>query len=192
MKKLLVVGVIVLFLGVAIAPSINANVNKISVNPIPDLNCEGELTWLNLTQKATVTGHFTVENIGEEDSELDWEIESFPEWGNWSFNPDSWNNQKPEDGPVKVEVEVVAPDEITGDLGGMIKIINKENPDDFCEISAFWRKKSITAEMIEIVPKPFDLNIDDIKELIDPSKAFALEEKPFTSSESSAILGNPP
>ena len=32
MKKLLVVGVIVLFLGLAIAPSINANVSKISID----------------------------------------------------------------------------------------------------------------------------------------------------------------
>jgi len=32
MKKLLVVGVIVLFLGLAIAPSINANIKELSVN----------------------------------------------------------------------------------------------------------------------------------------------------------------
>jgi len=32
MKKLLVVGVIVLFLGVAFAPSINANIEELSVN----------------------------------------------------------------------------------------------------------------------------------------------------------------
>ena len=38
MKKLLVVGVIVLFLGLAIAPSINANINRQSLEPTPDID----------------------------------------------------------------------------------------------------------------------------------------------------------
>lgn len=37
MKKLLVVGVIVLFLGLAIAPSINANISKTSLEPVSDI-----------------------------------------------------------------------------------------------------------------------------------------------------------
>jgi len=38
MKKLLVFGVIVLFLGLAIAPSINANINRQSLEPTPDID----------------------------------------------------------------------------------------------------------------------------------------------------------
>ena len=37
MKKLLVFGVIVLFLGLAIAPSINANISKTSLEPVSDI-----------------------------------------------------------------------------------------------------------------------------------------------------------
>ena len=147
-KKLLAVGVIVLFLGLAFAPSINANISKVSVDPVPDLNCEGELYWLNLTPNANVTGCFCVENIGENGSELDWEIESFPEWGTWTFDPDGGDDLAP-GAPVTVDVTVIAPDEIKDDLWGMIKVINHQNPDDFCEISVFWREKSIDSDLTE-------------------------------------------
>jgi len=40
MKKVLVVGMIVLFLGLAIAPSINANINRQSLEPTPEIIVE--------------------------------------------------------------------------------------------------------------------------------------------------------
>jgi hypothetical protein len=77
--------------------------------PIPDLICHGDLTWSDVNQGSTVNGSFTLQNIGDPGSELDWRIESWPDWGVWTFSPNSGENLKPEDGTVTVNVTVVAP-----------------------------------------------------------------------------------
>jgi len=104
-----------------------------SLDPIPDLDCEGDLYFEDVEPGATVTGSFTVENIGEPESLLDWEIESYPDWGTWTFNPDSGTDLKPEDGWITVDVEVICPEE-NFEPYGCIKIVNSEDPDDFCTI----------------------------------------------------------
>ena len=43
-------------------------------------------------------------------------------------------NLKPGDGPVTVEVDVVAPDDPETEFTGEIKIVNSENPYDYCII----------------------------------------------------------
>lgn len=54
----------------------------------PDLCCEGSLSWIDVKPGEIVLGYFTVENIGDSRSELSWEIESYPQWGNnWTFTP---------------------------------------------------------------------------------------------------------
>ena len=50
---------------------------------IPDLNCHGELKWTDVKTETEVNGSFTVENIGEAGSRLDWEISEYPDWGIW-------------------------------------------------------------------------------------------------------------
>ena len=68
-------------------------------------------------------------DVGAPDSLLDWEIESTPDWGEWSFEPNGGTDLTGWD-PVTVSVEVVAPteeDKFTGEL----KIVNIENPDDY-------------------------------------------------------------
>jgi len=128
LRKGLAVVVILLFIGVAIAPTINA-----TQEPIPDLDCDGSLSWVDVEPGATVTGSFTVENIGAADSELNWEIESYPEWGIWTFDPNHGENLTPEDGAVTVSVEVIwpKPENVTG---GEVVLANSENPDDICII----------------------------------------------------------
>jgi len=102
---------------------------------IPDLNCDGELKWTGVKPENEVVGNFTVENIGDEFSLLDWEISEYPDWGVWTFNPLSGNNLKPEDGSITVEVSVVAPSEKNKEFTGEVKIVNKENTSDFETIS---------------------------------------------------------
>jgi hypothetical protein len=97
---------------------------------VPDLTCEGSLEWNNVTPNETVTGSFTVSNIGEADSNLDWEITEWPTWGEWSFAPSNGNNLKPEEGPTTVTVSVVAPNEEDHMFTGEIKIQNLENSTD--------------------------------------------------------------
>jgi hypothetical protein len=57
--------------------------------PVPDLDCEGSLSWTHAAPGATVTGTFKVLNMGEPGSLLNWKVTSWPEWGAWSFAPSS-------------------------------------------------------------------------------------------------------
>jgi len=105
-----------------------------SLDPIPDLDCEGSLDWTDIVPGEVVTGTFTVENIGDPESLLDWEIESYPDWGTWTFTPSDGIGLMPEDGAVTVEIEVIAPDEPLSEYVGDVKIINIDNPEDYCLI----------------------------------------------------------
>jgi len=100
----------------------------------PGLGCDGSLSWEDVKPGATVTDNFTIENIGEPLSLLDWEIESYPDWGDWTFDPESGEDLTPEDGTITIDVEVVAPDEQNQDFEGEIKIVNTENSGDYCTI----------------------------------------------------------
>ena len=105
-------------------------------NPVlaPDLNCDGCLNWSEVEPGSTVKGSFTVENIGDPKTLLDWEIESFPEWGTWTFVPSNGSDLTPEDGAITVDVSVVAPEEQNQQFSGTVKIVNIENTSDFCTV----------------------------------------------------------
>ena len=100
----------------------------------PDLNCVGALSWVDVKSGDVVTGSFTVENIGEPNSELDWEVESYPDWGTWTFTPSNGDDLTPKDGVTTVEVSVVAPDKKNKEFYGGIKIVNMEAGGDQCYI----------------------------------------------------------
>ena len=101
--------------------------------PIPDLDCSGSLSWTDVTPGSTVTGSFTVENIGEPGSLLDWEISEWPDWGTWSFDPDGGDDLLAGDSII-VDVEVVAPDEQEETFTGEVVLVNSDDPDDTCII----------------------------------------------------------
>ena len=97
----------------------------------PDLDCSGTLGWTNVPPGKTVTGSFTVENIGDPESLLDWEIESYPEWGAWTFDPENGEDLTPEDDSITVNVEVIAPNKQNQQFNGEVKIVNSENSSDY-------------------------------------------------------------
>jgi C1A family cysteine protease len=97
----------------------------------PDLHCHGNLKWRTVEPRSVITGNFTVENIGEPLSSLDWKIEEWPDWGQWTFYPLNMDNLKTTTGPITVEVSVVAPNKNNQKFTGEIKIVNKENPSDY-------------------------------------------------------------
>lgn len=111
--------------------------------PEPDLNCDGDLSWSNVKSGATVNGNFTVNNIGDPGSMLDWEISEWPDWGVWAFSPKN-GDDLPKDNTVTVNVTVVAPKKVVypsirvepadEEFTGAVKIINEENNSDFCTI----------------------------------------------------------
>jgi hypothetical protein len=96
-----------------------------------DLTCNGALEWTNVTPNEMVAGSFTVSNIGEAGSNLDWKITEWPSWGTWTFTPSSGNNLKPEDGPVTINVDVVVPNEEHQVFSGQVNVVNSENSSDY-------------------------------------------------------------
>ena len=95
------------------------------------VSCEGILSWTNVDPGSTITGSIYVKNIGNPGSLLDWEIDSYPEWGTWTFDPETGIDLTPEDGPVTITVTVTAPDENNEDFTGEIKIVNSEDSNDY-------------------------------------------------------------
>ena len=104
----------------------------------PDLDCEGSLSWTKVKPGATVIGNFTIQNIGEPTSELDWVITEWPAWGNWTFTPLSGTGLTPEDGAITVLVHVVAPSE-KNEFNGTVKVVNVDDPSDFETISVYMK-----------------------------------------------------
>ena len=102
-------------------------------DPIPDLTCEGTLSWDQIKPGATVYGEFVVKNIGDAGSVLNWDVASNPTWGTWTFTPDGGTGLAAGDSVI-VNVTVVAPAEKKKEFTGKVKIVNLDNASNFCEI----------------------------------------------------------
>jgi hypothetical protein len=99
-----------------------------------DLECSGELDFVDVEPGSTVTGTITVENVGLTGSELSWEVLSYPDdWGTWTFTPDSGTGLLAGD-TVDIDVEIVAPDEEEMEFDGEIELVNTENGADKCTV----------------------------------------------------------
>jgi hypothetical protein len=96
-----------------------------------DLEYDGELNWTKIKPETEITDNFKLFNVGEESSKLDWKIESYPSWGNWTFDPVEGINLAPEDGEIIVQVSIFAPDEKNAEFSGEIRVVNQNNPDDY-------------------------------------------------------------
>jgi rhodanese-related sulfurtransferase len=92
----------------------------------PLLECTGSLTWNNVDPGSLLQTSLSVQNIGDSGSFLDWRIESYPEWGNWSFEP-SDGLDLPTGNITSVVVNVTAPEDIGTVFNGEVKIVNMEN-----------------------------------------------------------------
>jgi hypothetical protein len=120
---------------------------------IPDLECYGSLSWQDVSPENQVSGEFTLENIGDTESQLNWTIEKTPQWGQWSFDPDEGIGLTPEDGAIVVSVTVVAPEEPNYNLEGEIKVVNTDNNSDYSIIPV-----SLTTSKTKMFSRPlFDL-----------------------------------
>ena len=97
----------------------------------PDLECEDELRWEGVKPLTKITGNFTVTNIGEDYSELDWTIAETPEWGIWTFLPSSGINLLPEDGAVTIQVSMLVPGDEETEYEGEIKVVDTNNESDY-------------------------------------------------------------
>jgi hypothetical protein len=102
---------------------------------IPNLTCNGTLNWPRVNGGATVTGSFTLKNVGDPGSLLDWEVSSWPAWGTgWTFTPASGTGL-PVGVLVTVNVSVVAPAKKKTTFTGTIEVRNKNDYTDNCTIA---------------------------------------------------------
>ena len=101
----------------------------------PDLDCDGDLSWTEVKPGDTVYGAISVNNVGDAGSYLDWEIQSYPDWGTWTFDPDSGIDLLAGDS-VTIDVEIIAPDEPDTEFTGDVILVNSEDPTDTCTIEA--------------------------------------------------------
>jgi hypothetical protein len=120
-----------------------------------DLHCTGSLSWENIEPEETVTGSFIVENIGDAGSLLNWEIETYPNWGTWTFNPEN-GTHLPVGSPITVEVEVVAPPDKNKEFLGDVKVINSEDSSDFCNINVFLKTPRVISNKFLFLQRLLD------------------------------------
>jgi hypothetical protein len=139
---------------------LSAGVSQGGTPAVPDLDCSGMLDFVDVEPNGTVTGTITVENVGEVDSLLDWEIESFPDWGTWTFTPDSGTDLLAGD-TVDIAVEIIAPDEPETEFSGEVVIVNSEDPDDICIVQVTLvtpvSQQSLFAQFFDILAQRFPI-----------------------------------
>ncbi|KYK22153.1 hypothetical protein AYK21_04110 [Thermoplasmatales archaeon SG8-52-2] len=104
--------------------------------PKPELVCEGNLYWFDVIPGDTVTGEFTVGNVGEPSSLLDWYVDNEPNWGSWEFIPNSGTGL-PEGNWINVTVTVETPIDTNTNFSGNITVLNADDPTNSCEIPVF-------------------------------------------------------
>ena len=102
---------------------------------IPDLECNGNLSWSNIKAGGNVAGSFQVQNIGDNDSLLNWTVNNTITWGTWTFTPSSGEGLTPEQGPTTVHVHVVVPKKKNSEFHGNLTVQNKNNASDYVNIT---------------------------------------------------------
>jgi subtilisin family serine protease len=95
-----------------------------------DLDGEGSLNWVDVETESVVIDSFTLENVGDPGSWLEWRVYEYPDFGQqWYCDPNE-GLLKPEDGPITVEVRVKAPEDKNRRFTGDLKIHVIGDPDD--------------------------------------------------------------
>jgi len=107
-------------------------------NPVPDLECEGELRWEGVKPGTNVTGSVKIRNNGDAESILHCKIDesTIPSWGNWTFEANA-TILTVDVGWITGNVTVTAPDDKNEEFTGKIKVINAQDSTDCCEIDIY-------------------------------------------------------
>jgi hypothetical protein len=107
-------------------------------NPVPDLECEGELRWEEVKPGTNVTGSVKIRNNGDTGSILHCKIDesTIPNWGNWTFEANA-TILTVDVGWITGNVTVTAPEDKNKEFTGKIKVINAQDSTDYCEIDIY-------------------------------------------------------
>lgn len=91
------------------------------------LNCIGDIIFSEEVEPGSVIyGSFYIENIGEPDSNLNWEVIEKPYYAD--VFPSSGYNLKPSQGQFEVDVDITVPDRENGDYSSEIIVRNMDDP----------------------------------------------------------------
>jgi len=112
----------------------------LSISAKPDLDCS-DISWSvdvgsgseGAAPGDTVSGSFTVSNIGAGNTNLDWSVDlnSLPSLGsNWQFTPNNGNDLKPEDGEVTVQVTFTVAESRSDEYEDSVTVLNDEDSSD--------------------------------------------------------------
>ncbi len=103
-----------------------------SIDAFSDLECQGVLSWTNVTSGITLTENISISNSGSPHSFLSWYIEEYPKtWGDWKFSMDNGHDLSPEDGMKIIHITLITPNEKNTNFIGEIKIVNLDNMQDY-------------------------------------------------------------
>ena len=102
-------------------------------DPVPAICCDpGIMTW-KVKPGVPVHGTFHVTNCGDDGSTLTWQVDTWPAWMTAVvFTPPGGNIPKPGPG-TDVDFDFTAPT-AQDTYSGVIKVINVDDPTDFCEM----------------------------------------------------------
>lgn len=101
--------------------------------PEPELKVTGTLSWSNVETSSTQTGYLYVENDGETDSLLDWEVDfSYSDHPSCvtSISPSNGNDVDT-DSSIELTIEVKAPSGKQSTSDGGIKFVNKDDSSEY-------------------------------------------------------------
>jgi hypothetical protein len=166
LSKTLVIGIIFLFIGMSIIPSIG-NISKASSilgftsieihQPVPKIICSGVFEDSYVEPGQNVTGMIKICNCGDELSLLNWHVDTtnVPTWGTWKFIPDNGTDVlKPNCAVVDVGVQLTSE---WGEYCGKITIYNSDNLTDYCEVHVWFkpRVKATTYSLFQFLFERF-------------------------------------
>jgi hypothetical protein len=100
-----------------------------------NLKCSGNLHFGLIDPGQTVLDNINVANIGDPNSELNWMIDDWPDWGEWNFSPFKGKGLKTNQGSKTIIVAITAPF-VFNRFNGEVKIINLDDERDYEIIEA--------------------------------------------------------
>ena len=141
-KKIIIIAILGMFLlagntaiSIAETTETTTSLNIKSSDPKPHLKVwlPHEPKWTIYKPVCNLSCDIVIENDGDEDSLLKWEITSWPEWGEWLFMPST--NGELQGGFVTWVIISISPPDQVGIYPGEIEIVNTEDPSNNVTIS---------------------------------------------------------